>query len=190
MLFENAAPPARIMLWGDVLLIACCAFYLLWWHRAFKPAGAAKGFASGWLLIPAAILGLAAVVMIIRGARGAAGSDRALFSSGALFAAAAALYAVLLVVTRFAFRRQVTSELFLIVGWAALAFLEVNALFALGMITRGGAVALLAAALVAAAAGIVCYVLYYRLSPRAAYVDGMVPLVLVALYTVLLLAQA
>ncbi|MCD8004148.1 MAG: hypothetical protein LUE91_00585 [Oscillospiraceae bacterium] len=55
------------MLAGNLLLILCCVFYLLWWLIAFK----VKGIKSGWLLIPAALCGLAAVWEIIRGSGGA-----------------------------------------------------------------------------------------------------------------------
>ncbi len=55
------------MLWGNGLLVACRGFYLLRWILAFKPAGAIKGIRSGWLLIPAVVLGVAAVYLILRG---------------------------------------------------------------------------------------------------------------------------
>ncbi len=53
------------MLWGNGLLVVCCGFYLLWWILAFKPSGAIKGMRSGWLLVPAFVFGLAAVVMTV-----------------------------------------------------------------------------------------------------------------------------
>lgn len=183
----DGARSAHQMLIGNILLIGCCVFYLLWWTLAFKPGGAVKGIASGWLLIPAFVLGIAAVAMIIIGARGAGEGGR-LFSGRALLVTGAVSYAVLLFITYFIFHRRVTSELFLIAGWALLAAFEVSAFSALGILPRAAAVALVAAALVFAAGGIVCYVLYYRLSPRASYIDGMIPLILVALYTAALAA--
>lgn len=186
MILETGGP-ARQMFWGDVLLVGCCVFYLLWWILAFRPAGAVKGMRSGWLLIPAFLLGIAAVILIVQGA-GGADAARSFFSGRAVLLAGAASYAVLLIVTQLAFHRQVTTELFLIVGWTALAFLESNALYGLEIITRSGAAALFAAAVIAAVAGMVCYLLYYGLDNRAGYVDGMIPLILVAVYMTVLAA--
>ncbi len=179
--------PARQMLWGDVLLVGCCVFYLLWWALAFKPAGAVKGMKSGWLLIPAFLLGTTAVVMIVRGAGKADAADR-FFSPWAVLLAGAVSYAVLLLVTWAVFHRQVTTELFLIVGWTALIFLEVNALYGLEIVSRSGAAALFAAAVAAALVSMVCYVLYYGLGARAGYVDGMIPLILAAVFMAALAA--
>ena len=69
MIFETSNS-ARQMFWGNLLMVGCCAFYLLWWIVAFRPTDAIKGLKSGWLLIPAFLLGIAAVAMIIRGANG------------------------------------------------------------------------------------------------------------------------
>lgn len=189
MLFGNAVPAARQILWGNVLLIGCAAFYLLWWALAFKPSAPVKGIASGWLLIPAVFLGIAAVVMIITGGRGA-GSPRAALSGRALLLGGVAAYVALLLVTRLIFHRQVTSELFLITGWAVLALFEVASLYSLGALSRGSFAAFTAAAPAAALISLVCYILYYRLGPRSGYVDGMVPLILAALYSGALLVFA
>lgn len=180
MIFETGGS-ARQMFRGDLLLVGCCIFYLLWWVLAFKPTGAVKGLRSGWLLIPALLLGCAAVLLIIRGANGA-DTVSSFFSSGIVLIAAAVFYALLLIVTRLAFHRQVTTELFLIVGWTALAFLESNALYGLGIVARSGALVLFTAAVIVAALSMICYVLYYGLDDRAGYVDGMIPLLLAGVY--------
>ena len=177
--------PARQMFWGDILLVGCCVFYLLWWALAFKPTGAVKGMRSGWLLIPAFILGITAVVIIIRGA-GKVDTANTFFSARTVLLAGMISYAVLLLVTQFALHRQVTTELFLIVGWTALIFLEVNALYGLEIITRNGAAVLFAAAVAATLLSMICYVLYYGLDTWAGYVDGMIPLLLAAVFMAVL----
>ncbi len=169
------------MFWGDVLLTGCCAFYLLWWVLAFKPTGAVTGMRSGWLLIPALLLGCAAVFLIVRGALAAPAAET-FFSPGKILAGGVIAYVALLLVTLLAFHRQVTTELVLIVGWTVIAVLECDALFGMGLLPRGATIGLFAAALVAAALSMVCYVLYYDLVDWAGYVDGMVPLLLVAVY--------
>ncbi len=178
MVFETSHA-ARQMFRGNLLLVGCCVFYLLWWVFAFRPTGAIKGLKSGWLLIPASLLGIAAVVMILKGANGV-DTAQSFFSARAILLIAVISYAVLLLATRIAFHRQVTTELLLIVGWTALAFLESNALYGIGVITRNGALGLFTAAVLAAALSMVCYVLYYGLGDRAGYIDGMIPLILAA----------
>ncbi len=180
MIFDAGSSP-RQMFWGDILLAGCCAFYLLWWILAFKPADPVKGMKSGWLLIPAFILGLAAGIMIIRGANSAELSG-SFFSGRVLLASGIAAYIVLLLVTGLALHRQVTTELILIVGWTVLAFYEINAVYGLGIIARGAAVALFIAAVITAALSMICYMLYYGLESRTGYFDGMVPLILIAAF--------
>ncbi len=140
---------------------------------------------SGWLLIPALLLGIAAVVMIIKGA-GNANTARSLFSSRTIILVAVISYIALLLVTMAVFHRQVTTELFLIVGWTALAFSESNAFYGMGIISRNGTIGLLAAAVMIAVMNMICYLLYYGLSDRAGYIDGMIPLILSAVYMVVL----
>ncbi len=77
-------------------------------------------------------------------------------------------------------KRQVTTELFLIVGWTVLMFLELNALYGMGHYTRTVTILLFVITVVAAAVGLVCYLLYYNLDKVKGYVDGMIPLLLVA----------
>ncbi len=184
MIFETSHA-ARQMFWGNLLLTGCCVFYLLWWILAFKPTDAIKGLRSGWLLIPALLLGIAALVMIIKGANGA-NTIRSFFSAKAILLSAVFIYIALLLVTQLAFHRQVTTELLLIVGWTALAFLESNALYGMEIISRNGALCLFALAVLAAALSMICYVLYYGLEGRAGYIDGMIPLILVAVYMAVL----
>ncbi len=173
--------PLRQIFTGNMMLVVCCAFYLLWWILAFRPEGAIKGFRSGWLLLPAFAFGVAAVVMIVRG-NGMVSADVSLFSSKTVIIAGIAVYIALLIVTGLAFHRQVTTELFLIVGWTVLVFLETDAVYGAGAVSHGTALWLLAAAVIAAAVSMVCYLLYYGLSGTAGYIDGMIPLVLTAVF--------
>lgn len=87
---------------------------------------------------------------------------------------------VLLVVTYLFFKRPVTTELLLIVGWAMLALTEINALYGMTVFSRKTALIFCGITAGAALASLVCYVLYYRLGNMAGYIDGMIPLVLAA----------
>ncbi|SHH84400.1 hypothetical protein SAMN02745823_01151 [Sporobacter termitidis DSM 10068] len=173
---------AKQIFWGNILLIICCVFYLTWWMLAFKPTGAVKGMKTGWLLIPAVVAGLAAVFLAVKGVRSAS-AGAALFPSGALLWGGIAAYIILLAVTRLLFKRPVTTELILIVGWAVLALSELNALYGMGRFSYLLAVTFAVVAGAAAVISLVCYVLYYKLGGRAGYVDGMIPLLTAALVT-------
>ncbi|MCC8142180.1 MAG: hypothetical protein LIO56_06590 [Lachnospiraceae bacterium] len=169
----------RQLLCGNLLLIGCCAFYLIWWFIAFKPEGAIKGMRSGWLLIPAFILGIIAIILLVVGSN-TEHLDHILFPRLGVFLVGVAVYVILLIVSYLLLKRPVTTELLLIVGWAVLAYLEISALYGLDILTRPGAVAYLVITAAAAAIGIVCYLLYYGLDALAGYIDGTIPLLLVA----------
>ena len=137
---------------------------------------------TGWLLIPAFAAGLTAIILAVKGIQSA--SIRvSLFPSGLLLWGGIAAYFILLAVTRLLFQRQVTTELFLIVGWALLALSEITALYGAGQFSHGLAVIFAVVIGVATLMNLVCYVLYYNLGDRAGYFDGMIPLSMVALVT-------
>ena len=165
---------------SNILLIICCAFYLAWWLLAFKPTGAIKGVKSGWLLIPAFVTGLVSIILAVKGIQSAS-IRLTLFPSGLLLWGGIAVYFILLAFTRLLFKRQVTTELFLIVGWTTLTLSEINVLYGIGRFSHGLAVIFAVVTGAAALISLACYVLYYNLGDRAGYFDGMVPLLLVAL---------
>lgn len=167
---------------GNILLIVCCAFYLAWWIIAFKPAGAVKGIKSGWLLIPAAACGLLAVILICRAIASSAKESR-LIPVLLILIIAAAAYFILLALSWFIMKRKVTTELFLIVGWAALAAAQISALYGYGSYTKTAAMIFIAAIIIMAAVSMVCYLLYYNLDSVKGYIDGMIPLIIVMVMT-------
>ncbi len=168
----------RQMLSGNIWLIVCCAFYLAWWLIAFNPDHAVKGLKSGWLLIPAFVFGVLAVLRIVGGSS-VENTETLMFPRYAAVIGGVIVYIVLLAATFILLKRQVTTELFLIVGWGALMFVELNALYGLGYYSQGTVIALLVVSVVLAAVSIVCYLLYYNLDSVKGYIDGMVPLLIV-----------
>lgn len=182
-MFSHFDMQTKQILTGNVLLIFCCVFYLAWWILAFKPTGAIKGMRSGWLLLPAVIFGVAAILQIVRGSS-AADRHSVLFSQTAVLIGGVIVYIVLLAATRLLLNRQVTTELFLIVGWTVLMFLEMNALYAQGQYSRTAAIVMLVVTVIAAAVSLVCYLLYYNLNSMRGYVDGMVPLLIIGVMMV------
>lgn len=171
---------AKQIFQSNLLLVICCAFYLAWWLLAFKPAGAIKGMKTGWLLIPAFVSGLLSIILAVKGIQSASIRET-LFPNGLLLWGGIAVYLILLAVTVLLLKRPVTTELFLIVGWTALALSEINVLYGTGLFSHRLAVMFAVVIGVAALISLVCYVLYYNFGDRAGYFDGMVPLFLVAL---------
>ncbi len=176
-MFSNYNIQTRQMLNGNLLLVTCCVFYLAWWLIAFKPEGAIKGFKSGWLLIPAFIFGLLGVIQITKGSNV---SSNLILSRNTILIGGVMAYIILLLGTAIFLKRQVTTELFLIVGWTVLAFLELNALYSLGEFSRTVTILFLVISVIAAIISLVCYLLYYNLDSVKGYIDGMIPLLMVA----------
>ncbi len=164
---------------GNTLMILCSLFYLLWWTIAFKPGTAAGGKLTALLLLGAFLSGVAGIAVTCTGIQSAnANAARSLYPPFALLIGGAAAYFLLLVLTRVLFKRQVTTELILIVGWAVLELSVVNTFYGSGKNAPGISVFESALIILAAILSLVCYVLYYRLPARAGWIDGMLPLVL------------
>ncbi len=176
-MFSDFDTSTRQILTGNLLVVACCIFYLAWWLIAFHPTHAIKGLRSGWLLVPAFIFGIWAVVEIIMGCD--SGEDvHGLLPGAGIGVAAIIIYVILFAGTLYFLKRQVTTELFLIVGWAALMFLELSMLYGYGHCSMTAAIVLMVITVIAAAVSIVCYILYYNLDAVTGYIDGMIPLLL------------
>jgi hypothetical protein len=162
---------------GHWMLVACAVLYLIWWWVFFRPRdGRPQGLE--YALGVACILGAAAcgIIAVIR-ISGALSEMPNAFADFHLWIIAVVAYVVLLVVTYKLFDRPVTTELLLIVGWAAL---EVNVIGALAATEPSAPLAPLAAAIAAGfVISLVCYTLYYRLEGMPSFVDGCVPLAIV-----------
>lgn len=176
-MFSSYDIHTRQMLMGNILLVVCCAFYLAWWVLAFKPEGAIKGMKSGWLLIPAFLFGIISVVCI---ATGSSVEGQYLIPRSVILIGGTVIYVALMLGTAIFLKRQVTTELFLIVGWTVLTFLELNAMYVLGDFSKVMTIIFLVAVVIFAIVSLVCYLLYYNLDSVKGYIDGMVPLILVA----------
>ena len=161
------------------MLIICCVFYLAWWIVAFKPEGAVKGMSSGWLLLPAALAGIGAILVLVHTFR-TAPVEKSLISGLLLMIIGVAAYFVLLVITYICMHRIVTTELLLIVGWCILTLSEINVLYGLNVLSLSGTVGWFVIVIVSAAVSMICYILYYGLDEVKGYIDGMIPLLIIA----------
>lgn len=172
--FRAFTAPLWMLFAGDALLLFCSVFYMAWWLICFRPGS--PGLSSGWALLALAFAtGLPALVLLalsVSALNAASGGGL----SGPILLGALALYLILLLVTKAAFHRPVTSELLIMLVWAAAQLCAVAALRGAGRFGPGRTAALAVLVGLATAADVVCYVLYYRLDAQASYWDGLVPL--------------
>ncbi len=170
---------------GNLLLIVCCIFYLLWWILAFKPTDPIKGFRSGWLLIPAIVAGASGFAMAVRGIL-LAKPEQAFIPLKTILLAAIIAYFFIAVFTWAFFKRPVTTELFLIIAWTALMVSEADTLCGIGIYSYPKAVAFIVETVIIALASLAAYIAYYKLDAAdaaAGFVDGMLPLIFTAIST-------
>lgn len=161
---------------GNLLFAACCIVYLLWWSVAFRPGYTAPMILKSGLFLATAVLGIAALAMIIQGCARAESPVRFLH----IIAAGAAVYIALLLLTNLLMHRQVTTELMLIVFWVCMEICACGALCGEGVFSTKLFAVLAVITMAAAAASMICYLKYYDLAPMPAFYDGMVPLILFA----------
>ncbi len=186
-MFADLDTHTRQILTGNFMLIICCVFYIAWWLIAFHPTHAVKGMKSGWLLIPAFIFGVWGVVQVANGTN--TGEEiKVMFSRFGIVVAGIAAYLILFAGTLALLHRQVTTELFLIVGWAALMIMELDTLYGLGEFRQTTAILFMVVIVAAAAVSLVCYLLYYNLDAVKGYIDGIIPLGLAGVMMIIISA--
>lgn len=179
------------ILLGQWLFVACCIAYLIWWCFAFRPGYTAPGAAKILPFALTAIFGIAGLSFVIMGCQGAKDAAASAADTGGIhnvfiIGACAAAYMILLIVTNMVMHRQVTTELMLIVFWICMQLCIINTMH--GDTTQAGgwsmtaAIVLAVLAIIAAAAGMICYLMYYNLEPMKGFYMGMVPLILFAAY--------
>ena len=176
---------ARPFVRGYLSLLVCGLCYLLWWLIAYRPVdgGKPKGMRSRswWLLFPAVGAGLYAVWSIVGGSYAV---DMAYGSTANLKVGliGLAVFIVLFFGTWFGLKRPVTTELILIPGWATMTVIACGALQTAGVFTAAARLVWVIVTLAAALLAFGGYLVYYKLEPKKAYLDGAVPLVLLCLH--------
>lgn len=183
--FRNFTGPLWAVFAGNLLLLFCFLFYLVWWGVTFRPD--ASGGPIGSLCILAAfITGTAAIVLTCGGINSLSQVSKGLPVKYILLGVAV-MFFILLLVTSIIFHRIVTSELMIIHLWIALELSVIAVLYGTGSLGLSRAAILAALVLIAFVASMICYVFYYRLTGMASYYDGMVPLMSAAFVTVVFL---
>ena len=188
----NSSPSLGKIMVGNLAMMACCVFYLIWWYFAFNPnkdyAFALKAVLLVLTIVPG-VFGLVQLCMGVKGLRtGAEG-----IKSSTIILAGIGVYIVMLLATYFIAHRQVTTELALIIGWTVLELCVTNAVYNAGIMDRLNALTLVFILAAVSIVALVCYLAYYDLGKMAAFYDGMVPLILCAvvmLYQTVILGKS
>jgi hypothetical protein len=172
--FHNFTAPLWEIFSGNLLLLFCSLFYLIWWVVSFRP-GSSSGPTGVFCITAAFITGIAAIALLSTGISSFSHNSKGLPVRFVLIGGAV-LFVVLLLVTAVVFHRQVTSELIIIHIWAALELSAVAVLYGAGHFGPGRAAALAVLVGIATVVGLICYVLFYRLDGMSGYLDGIIPL--------------
>lgn len=174
----NKTPGIYFVVIGQILLIVCCVFYLIWWSFSYRPGevvNRVSGF-RGILFLTTILAGIAGLFLSFFGMRLMDAASTKL-SGTAIALAGFAAYFILFFITRYGLGRPVTTELVLIVGWTVLEIELLNHLNGAGVLGDRG---FMYSGLIIAAAfllSIILYVLYYRLEENTAFYAAMVPLI-------------
>lgn len=167
----------RRLMAGQILLIVCFVFYLIWWYRGFRPGTSVnrtRGF-NGVLLALTAAFGISGVAITLLSDYATA-SEMLKISPMTILIAGIVAYIGLLMITRFGFGRIVTSELLLIVAWTMLEVWVIDVLNGIGSLSETRFTAMSAVLGTAFIVSIVLYVAYYRMEEMRAFYAAMVPL--------------
>lgn len=170
-----------LVITGQVFLIICVVFYLIWWSISYQPGQSVNRIAGvrGVLLLTTVLCGLAGIVLSIVGVNGLPIKiDAGLKMNGiVILIGGAASYFLLLAVTYAVFHRPVTTELVLIVGWSMLELAVVNAMNGADILSDTRFDIMIVVIIAAFLISIVLYVLYYRMEAWKAFYAAMVPLI-------------
>jgi hypothetical protein len=169
-----------ISLWeifgGNLLMFTAIVFYIAWWAVSFWPNGDGKTAGAGFFIALALFAGMAAIAIMSLGINSLSQVRKGIPVMYILLGAVA-FYIILLAVTKIAFQRAVTSELLLIIVWAALEWSAIAVLHGSGRFGMRQALTLAILVALATGAGIVCYILHYRLNEAARFWNGLIPLI-------------
>jgi len=178
--FHNFTAPVWQIFAGNLLLFICSIFYLVWWVVCFGPnaSGKAAGGSTGVVYLTGAFISGIAAIVLMSGGINTLSKDAKSVPVWLILLCGIVLFAVMLLVTTAFYHRPVTSELIIIHIWAVLQLCAIAVLYGTGRFGLGRTVLLVTLTGIAFVAGVICYVLYYRLEGKAGYWDGMAPLLI------------
>jgi hypothetical protein len=175
-LFYDLDIPCWEILFGNLLVLITSGFYIAWWSVCYRPNRKGNATGAGPLLIATILTGLTAILVMSLGIYSLTRYGDG-FSVRYILLGATAVFIILLAVTKLALKRPVTSELLLIIAFCALESSAIAALEGDGRLGMELTVTLAAVVALATLGGLVCYVLYFRLSKTARFWYGLIPLI-------------
>ena len=137
--FHNFSNPFREILAGNLLLLLCSLFYLIWWVISYRPNSYGTSAAGGLYLTVALITGIAAIAVLSYGINSLAPHSDSL-AVKFIWIGVGVLFLAMLAITTLVFHRIVTSELMLIHIWLALEMSAIAVLYGTGRFGVGTAV--------------------------------------------------
>ena len=166
----------RHIITGQILMVICCIFYLVWWFLGYRPGTEVNRAAgvNGVLLFLTAAFGIAGLVYSLMPSE-----DTSVCKYRQLFIVIGgiAAYIILLIITKYGFDRIVTTELFLIVGWTMMELSILNRLSGSGLLVGAKLVTMYVVIASAFVISMVLYVAYYRMEDMKAFYAAMIPLI-------------
>jgi hypothetical protein len=188
MSFRSFTGPLWSVFAGNLLLLFCMVFYLVWWIVTFRP-NSGGGLMGAFSILAAFVTGITAIVLLSNGINLISQDSVRGLPIRFILLGAAAVFVVMLLVTSVGFHRMVTSELMIIHAWVALELSAAVVLYGAGHFGIGRAAVLAVLLGVSFIVSMICYVLYYRLGEAASYRVGMVPLLMGAVVTAVFLGE-
>jgi hypothetical protein len=186
-LFHDLTVPLWEILGGNLVMFASIVFYIAWWTVSFRPNVNSKSASAISFMAVAIIAGVAAITTISVGINSLSQVAK-VFPVRYILIGAAASYVILLAVTRIVFQRAVTSELLLMIVWAAIESSVIAVLQSSGRFSTAQALTFGTIIFMTTVIGMICYVLYYRLDGLRRFWDGLIPLVTDAVAVAVLIA--
>ena len=176
------------LLYGNRSMIACVCCYLAWWIITFRPPAPKGSLMGSVFLLGAFLSGVGGIFLIVHGIINMADKPAVnpFIPVWIIPVLGIISYMILLFVSANLFHRQVTSELFIIVGWTVLELCIVGTLYRYGAIGRGNLAAYITGIIIVTVLSMVCYLLYYDLEYVKGYIDGMIPLILTGIMMVII----
>ena len=175
----------RQIITGQLLMVICCIFYLIWWYMGYRPGVQVDRMqgANGVLFMLIFVSGVAGLVFnFMPSAETSTTKYRQIF----IVLGGIATYIIFMIITKYGFHRIVTTELFLIVGWTMLELSILNRLSGSELLVGSRLVLMYCVIALAFAISMVLYVAYYRMDKMKAFYVAMVPLITEGLAMVIL----
>ncbi|MDD5922551.1 MAG: hypothetical protein PUC44_05170 [Eubacteriales bacterium] len=175
---KSALPYIKFIFYGEIFITACCAIYIPWWLRVFRPNTVHRWTegASGILLLFTTLFGILGVISLVHGIKLTPNASSAPVSGPVLLSIGIFGYLIFGILTYFIAHRPLTTELFLIIGWTILELQTLSRLLGCGFSGKNKSIFLLFLILAALFFNLILYVLYYKMEPLKAYYWAAAPL--------------